>query len=83
METLNLYEAQSINKGKNLFYMLNKVAHSVAHEAENVTNFLRGNFSFIYLGCPIEHAMKEKVHFSELIKKILTSYKYGRKATLI
>ncbi|KAK6773729.1 hypothetical protein RDI58_028967 [Solanum bulbocastanum] len=44
----------------------------VKMEVQNETNLLRGNFPLMYLGCPIKHAKKKKVHFSELIKKIQT-----------
>lgn len=70
METLQLYEAQLgqlINKGKSLFYMFNKTVHAIVHDT---TIFIRGSFPLNYLGCPIGHAKKKKVHYSELIKKI-------------
>ncbi|XP_049414633.1 uncharacterized protein LOC125877356 [Solanum stenotomum] len=94
MDTLQLYEAQScqlINKGKSLFYMFNKTAQAIVQEVEDTTGFMRGSFPLTYLGCPIGHAKKKKVHYSELIKKIqckLQVWKgrllsFGGKAVLI
>jgi len=73
MEALSNYENQSgqkINKEKSFFYMFNKAALSEVQLVENITSFSRGKFPLIYLGCPIGHTKKRKVHFVDLIKKI-------------
>lgn len=81
METLHLYEAQSgqpINKRKSLFYIFNKTAQSIVQEVENTTGFMRGNFPLTYLGCPIGHAKKKKVYYSQLIRRSKANCMYGR-----
>lgn len=47
-----------------------KPPHRVVQEVEDITGFVKGNFPLIYLGCPIGHAKRKKVHFTGLIKKI-------------
>lgn len=71
--------------------MYHKAAHSHIKEVEDCTTFTKGNFPLMYLGCPIGHARKRKMHFSELIKKVqgkLQAWKgkllsFGGKAVLI
>jgi len=80
MNTLEDYEAQSgqlINKGKSAFSMFNKANIAHVDVVEEVTCFSRGSFPFNYLGCPIGHEKKQKIHFKELIK-CKTNYKCGR-----
>lgn len=73
MEVLTSYENQSeqkINKEKSFFYMYSKAALSDVQLVERCTGFSRGTFSLIYLGCPISHVKKRKVHVADSIKKI-------------
>lgn len=66
MKVLNKYGCQSkqkINKEKNFFYMLNKVALSNVQVDEEVTDYVSEKFPLIYLRCPIGHAKKKKAHF--------------------
>ncbi|KAG5602413.1 hypothetical protein H5410_033783 [Solanum commersonii] len=94
MHTLKMYEQQSgqlINKEKSLFYLFNKAALSSVQMVEEITGFCKGSYPLTYLGCPIGHAKKKKIHFKELIKKIQNKLKmwkgklisYGGKAVLI
>ncbi|XP_059302272.1 uncharacterized protein LOC132054245 [Lycium ferocissimum] len=73
MSTLKASEdrsSQLINKRKSSFYMHAKVSNVLVQQAEQITGFTRGNFPFIYLGCPITHARKKKADYANLIKKI-------------
>jgi len=73
MKVLQEYEAQSgqkINKDKRFFYISNKAANASMKVVEEAIGFLRGKFPLMYLRCPIGHANKMKVDFTELIKNI-------------
>lgn len=73
MDVLKNYEEQSgqlINKEKSFFYMYHKVAHTHIKEVEDCTGLSKGKFPLMCLGCPIGHARKKKVHFTELMKKV-------------
>ncbi|XP_060181247.1 uncharacterized protein LOC132610861 [Lycium barbarum] len=94
MDTLQDYEriaGQLINKRKSSFYMFNKVSNQLIQQVEAVTGFVRGQFPFTYLGCPITHARKRKVDYTNLLKKVkdkLQTWKgkmlsYGGKVVLI
>lgn len=50
--------------------MFNKAARDDVQVVESTTDFRKGRFPLIYLGCPIGHAKMKKVHFSDLIKNI-------------
>ncbi|XP_060194978.1 uncharacterized protein LOC132624176 [Lycium barbarum] len=76
MDTLQEYEriyGQLINKRKSSFYMYNKVSNELIQQIEAVTGFVRGQFPFTYLGCPITHARKRKVDYTELLTKVKNS----------
>ncbi|XP_059310107.1 uncharacterized protein LOC132061280 [Lycium ferocissimum] len=94
METLQEYErisGQLINKRKSYFYMYKKVSNELIQQVEAIAGFVRGQFPFTYLGCPITHARKRKVDYTKLLKKVkdkLQTWKgkmlsYGGKAVLI
>ncbi|XP_059312399.1 uncharacterized protein LOC132063721 [Lycium ferocissimum] len=73
MDTLKAYEyssGQLINKRKSSFYMHSKVSNVLVQQVEQLASFKRGNFPFTYLGCPITHARKRKVDYTDLIKRI-------------
>ncbi|XP_060216476.1 uncharacterized protein LOC132643959 [Lycium barbarum] len=94
MDTLQEYErisGQLINKRKSSFYMFNKVSNQLIQQVEIVTGFVRGQFPFTYLGCPITHVRKRKFDYTDILKKFkdkLQTWKgkmlsYGGKAVLI
>ncbi|XP_060195007.1 uncharacterized protein LOC132624210 [Lycium barbarum] len=94
MYVLNKYEKTSrqlINKGKISYYMHSNVGGGMIQTVGDITSFTKGNFPFIYLGCPITHSRKKKIFYLELIKKVkgkLLSWKgklltYGGKVVSI
>lgn len=50
--------------------MFSKFAHAHVQVVEEATSLAKGNFPFVYLGCPTGHVNKRKIHFNNLIKKI-------------
>ncbi|XP_060182221.1 uncharacterized protein LOC132611876 [Lycium barbarum] len=94
MKILHDYEAvfgQKINVHKSAFYMYKKVSSELVHEVQQITGFSRGEFPFIYLGCPLFHARKKKIFYKDVMKKVrdkLQAWKgkllsFGGKAVLI
>lgn len=72
INVLKIYEAgfgQLIFK-KSVFLFYHKTTHAHIREMKECTNFNIGKFPLIYLGFPIGHAKKKKVHFLELMKKM-------------
>lgn len=70
MQVSNDYEehsSQLINKVKCVFLVYHKIDHAYINKIEESTSFIREKISLIYLGCPMGHSKKRKVHFSELL----------------
>lgn len=73
MNVLQNYKTQPgsfINKEKSVFLIYHKTTDAHIREVEECTIFSTRKFPLIYLGCPIGHRKKKKVHFSELMKKV-------------
>ncbi|KAG5610489.1 hypothetical protein H5410_021770 [Solanum commersonii] len=73
MQTLEKYVQEFgkiINKKKSQFCMCTKDDREVIKDVEKIIGFTKVKFPLMYLGWPIGHAKKRKIHFSELIKKI-------------
>ncbi|KAG5627192.1 hypothetical protein H5410_012410 [Solanum commersonii] len=51
-------------------------------EKKAKNGFIRGKFPLMYLGCPIGHAKKKKVHFAKLMKKVHNKLQ-ARKGTML
>ncbi|KAG5576603.1 hypothetical protein H5410_056737 [Solanum commersonii] len=49
---------------------------------KEITRFARGMLPLIYLGCPIGHARRRKVHFFELIKKVQSKLQLWKRKLL-
>ncbi|XP_070046229.1 uncharacterized protein [Nicotiana tomentosiformis] len=72
VEVLSKYEhtsGQMINKTKSSFYMHSNGSSTVSSSIGTITGFLRGEFPFSYLGCPIFYTRRRKDYYNNLIKK--------------
>lgn len=73
VSVLQAYETQSgqkINKEKSGFFMHQNAATTHKQLVEECTGISRGQFPLKYLGCPIFHARKRKIHYADLIQKV-------------
>lgn len=91
---LQAYEEEScqkINREKSAFYMYQNATATEKQLVEECIGMSSSQFPLKYLGCPITHARKRKVHYVELIQKVkskLQGWKgqmlsYGGKEVLI
>ncbi|KAG5632630.1 hypothetical protein H5410_004347 [Solanum commersonii] len=73
MKILKDYEAisrQMVNKSKSFFYLHDKTHLIVAIRMRTLIGIRQGNFSFIYLGCPVFYGRNNSCYYEELIRKI-------------
>lgn len=71
--TLDKYErtsGQKVNKEKSSLYLHKGISQGVEIIAKVITRILIKEFPFTYLGCPIFHMRKRKVHNQSIIRKI-------------
>ncbi|XP_075087618.1 uncharacterized protein LOC142169628 [Nicotiana tabacum] len=73
MTVLSSYEeisSQQINRAKSSYHMHANAANALIQKVEDITGFTRGQYPFMYLGCPIFYIRRKKDYYQDLIKKV-------------
>ncbi|XP_049406079.1 uncharacterized protein LOC125869665 [Solanum stenotomum] len=70
LQDYETHSEQKINKEKSGFFMHQNAAATHKQLVEEYTCISRGQFPMKYLGCPISHAKKRKIHYADLIQKV-------------